>query len=105
MLVDYWATWCEPSKVDLAQLKELYARYGKNGFALIGVSLDNNAGDLNEYLGKNRLPWPQLFETGGLDSRLANEMGILTLPTMILVDDKGKVVNRNIHITELGNRN
>ncbi len=36
-----------------------------------------------------------------MDSRLANEMGILTLPTMILVDDKGKVVNRNIHITDL----
>ncbi len=101
VLIDYWATWCEPSKVDLAQLKEMYARYGKNGFTLIGVSLDNNFADLSDYLTKNRLPWPQLYETGGLDSRLANEMGILTLPTMILVDDKGKVVNRNIHITDL----
>jgi thiol-disulfide isomerase/thioredoxin len=103
VLVHYWATWCEPCKTDFAQLKELYARYGKSGFTLVGVNLDTNIADAGDYLSKNRLPWPQLWEQGGLDSRLANEMGILTLPTMILVDDKGKVINRNVHITELEN--
>jgi hypothetical protein len=65
------------------------------------VNLDANVADANDYLSKNHLPWSQLWEPGGLDSRLANEMGILTMPTMILVDDKGVVVNRNVHITEL----
>jgi TolA-binding protein/peroxiredoxin len=101
VLIHYWATWSEPCKVDIAQLKELHARYAKSGLVLMGVSLDNSAADLQDYLAKNRLPWPQLWEAGGQDSRLANEMGILPLPTMILVDDKGKVVNRNIHITEV----
>ena len=100
MLVHYWATWCEPCKTDFAQLKELYAKYGKGGFTLLGVNLDNNLSEATDYLSKNRLPWSQVWEQGGLDSRLANEMGILTLPTMILVDDKGKVINRNVHITE-----
>ncbi len=103
VLVHYWATWCEPCKTDFAQLKELQNRYGKAGFTLIGVNLDTNVNDALEYLSKNRLPWSQLWEPGGLDSRMANEMGILTLPTMILVDDKGKVINRNVHITELEN--
>ena len=53
------------------------------------------------FLKTNKVPWPQLFETGGLDSRFANSMGILTLPTMLLIDKQGKVVNRNIHVTEL----
>ena len=101
VLVHYWATWCEPCKVDLAQLKELQARYGKSGFTLIGVSLDSDKSALASYLKTNRLPWPQLCEPGGLDSRLANEMGILNLPTMILIDKKGKVANRNIHVTQL----
>jgi thiol-disulfide isomerase/thioredoxin len=101
VLIHYWATWSEPCKVDLAQLKELQARYGKSGLALLGVSVDANAADLNDYLAKNRLSWPQLWEPGGQDSRLAMEMGVFTMPTMILVDDKGKVVNRNIHITEV----
>jgi len=101
VLVHYWASWSEPCKADLAQLKELQGRYGRNGFELIGVSLDHNATDLANFLKTNRLPWPQLYEQGGLDSRLANELGILTLPTMILLDKQGKVINRNLHVTEL----
>lgn len=100
VLVHYWATWCEPCKTDLAQLKELQAKYGK-GFELVGVSLDSEQQELISYLQKNKLPWPQLYEPGGLDSRLANELGILTLPTMILIDEKGNVANRGVHITEL----
>lgn len=100
VLIQYWATWCEPAKIDLAQLKEVQAKYGKD-LAILGVSLDSKPEDLVDYLKQNRLPWPQIFEPGGLDSRLANEMGILTLPTMILVGKDGKVVNRGIHITEL----
>lgn len=100
VLIHYWATWCEPCKVDIASLKELQTKYGASGFAIIGVSLDTNRQVLDDYLAKNHLPWPQLFEPGGLDSRYANEMGILTLPTMILIDSDGKVVNRGVHISE-----
>jgi thiol-disulfide isomerase/thioredoxin len=101
VLVHYWTTLSEPCKVALAQLKEVQAKYGKDGFTLVGVSLDNDGQDLVTYLKRNRLPWPQLFEPGGLDSRYASEMGIILLPTMILIDDKGKVVNRGIDITEV----
>lgn len=101
VLIQYWATWCEPAIVDLAQLKEVQSQYGKDGLVIVGVSLDNKPEDLADYLRDHKLPWPQLFEPGGLDSRLANEMGILTLPTMILIGKDGKVVNRGVHITEL----
>ena len=49
----------------------------------------------------NRLSWERIFEEGGLDSRPANELGILTVPTMILLDKEGQVVNRNIQIVDL----
>jgi len=101
VLIQYWATWCEPALVDLAQLKEVQSMYAKDGLIIIGVSLDNKPEDLANYLKEHKIPWPQIFEPGGLDSRLANEMGILTLPTMILVGKDGKVVNRSVHITEL----
>ena len=101
VLVHYWATWCEPCKQDLQLIKDLQAKYGARGFTPIGVNLDNDAADVMAYLKTKPLAWPQVYEPGGLDSRLANEMGILTLPTMILIDSKGRVVNRNIHASEL----
>lgn len=101
VLIHYWATWCEPCKTDLAMIKEMQAKYGNRGLAIVGISLDSRKEELVEYLQRNRLAWPQIYEEGGLDSRLANSLGILTLPTMLLLDKQGRVVNRNIHVTEL----
>jgi hypothetical protein len=81
-------------------LKELWNKYGRQ-FAIIGISVDNNAKDLTAYLTENPLPWPQIFEQGGLDSRPANMLGIQSVPTMILVDQQGKVVSRNISAGDL----
>ena len=101
VLLQYWATWCEPCKQDMVELKKLQAKYGNRGFTLVGVSLDSDLPTLNEYVRANRISWTQLYEEGGLDSRLANELGILTLPTMLLIDKQGKVISRNIHVGEL----
>jgi thiol-disulfide isomerase/thioredoxin len=102
VLVHYWATWCEPCKQDLETIRGLQAKYGKDGFVPVGVNLDNTPAEVTAYLRANKsLPWAQVYEPGGLDGRLATELGILTLPTMILIDRDGKVVNRNIHAGEL----
>jgi thiol-disulfide isomerase/thioredoxin len=100
VLIQYWATWSSPAKADMATLKELWNKYGRS-FTVIGVCLDNDVKDLNAYLTENPLPWPQIYEPGGLDSRPANVLGILTVPTMILVDPQGKVVNRNLAIADV----
>jgi thiol-disulfide isomerase/thioredoxin len=101
VVVHYWSTWCEPCKEEFTVLKNLYAKYSAQGLRFVGVSLDSDQKKLTDYLRDNRLPWPQLHEEGGLDSRYANELGILTLPTMFLIDSSGKVVRRNIHAGEL----
>jgi thiol-disulfide isomerase/thioredoxin len=98
VLIHYWATWSEPCLADLSVLKNIQAKYARDRFAIVGVSLDGSKDDLRRYLAQNRLPWPQIYEQGGLDNRLANELGILTLPTMLLVDQRGRVINRNVHV-------
>ncbi len=100
VVVQYWATWCEPCKSDIVVLKDLLAKHGQS-LAVIGISLDASRKDLAGYLKRNRLPWPVIFEEGGLDSRPANDLGILTLPTMLLIDQQGKVVRHNIQVAEL----
>ncbi|HWA98536.1 MAG TPA: redoxin domain-containing protein, partial [Pirellulales bacterium] len=101
VLLHYWATWSTPCVNDLATLKELQAKYGRDGLVIIGISLDNQIQDLTNFLKTNKLPWTQIYEAGGLDSPLANALGILTLPSMLLIDKQGKVVNRNVHAGEL----
>ena len=97
----FWATWCEPCLEDMKDLKRLLAKYGSQGFTPIGVNLDADQATVSEFLTENRYPWPHIHETGGLDSRLANELGVLTLPIMLLIDRRGKVINRGLHAGEL----
>lgn len=101
VLVHYWATWCEPCKVDIAQIRELYAKYGPKKFAVVGISLDTDKNALAKFLAAKPIPWPQLHESGGLDGPLAEELGVLTLPTMLLLDAQGNVVDRNLVISDL----
>jgi thiol-disulfide isomerase/thioredoxin len=101
VLIQYWATNCEPCKADHSVLKDLHAKYGGPDFDVLGVNLDYSSDEALAYLKTKRLPWKQLYEPGGFDSRLANEVGVITLPLMLLVDRKGTVVNSSIQTAEL----
>jgi thiol-disulfide isomerase/thioredoxin len=99
VLVHYWATWCPLP--DMVMLRDIYAKKGGKDFEVIGVCLDANPLVAKQFLAQNKFPWKHICEPGGVDSRLANEMGVLTPPLMILVDQKGNVVNQNIHVQAL----
>jgi thiol-disulfide isomerase/thioredoxin len=101
VVIHWWSTDCEPCKVDLAQIRELQGRYGPKQLAVVGVALDGDKAKLAKFLQAKPIPWVQLHEPGGLDSRLAEEFGVLALPTMFLVDKDGNVVDRNVSITDL----
>ena len=101
VLIHYWATWADPCKPDLAAIKSLQAKYGSLGFYPVGINLDGDAKEATSYVRQEKLAWPQLYEAGGLDSPLATNLGVLTLPTMILVGKDGKVLNRNVNAGEL----
>jgi len=100
VLVHYWATWADTGLPDLATIKSVLGKYGKDFYA-VGVNLDNNSKEAIDYVRKEKLSWPQLYEQGGMDSPLATNLGVLTLPTMILVGKDGRVINRNINAGEL----
>jgi len=96
VLVAFWATWAAPAKRDLPDLAKLSAKYKAKGFEVIAINLDNEKADLDAFLKSTPLPWPVVFEPGGMESRLATDFGIISLPTMFLVEPDGKVSNRNL---------
>jgi len=100
VIVHYWTSWCEPCKTDMAILKDLVTRYGGK-LAIVGVNLDTRPEEMQAYLAEARLPWPQIHEQGGLESRPAVEYGIVTVPTTFLIDSQGRVVKRNVTGSEI----
>ncbi|MFP6672375.1 MAG: TlpA disulfide reductase family protein [Pirellulaceae bacterium] len=101
VLIHYWASWCQPCKEDLKVIQDAHKKYARAGFTPLGINLDHDRQAATRQLQATPLAWTQLHEMGGLDSRLANELGIMTLPTMLLVDQQGKVVSRNLHANDL----
>ena len=103
VLIHYWTTISAGWKQDMVLLRDFYSKKGgnDNNFEIIGVCLDDDPSAAKQYLAENKLPWKQIYEKGGLENRLANDMGVLTLPLMILVDTKGNVANQNVHVAEL----
>jgi thiol-disulfide isomerase/thioredoxin len=96
VLVVFWASWASPVKADLPGLIKAHEKYQRRGLEIIGVNLDNERADLDAFLKANPMVWPQIFEGGGMETRLAIEYGITSVPTMFLIDAEGRVVNRNL---------
>lgn len=104
VLVVYWASWSQQFNTDVAVLRALYEQYADRGLQIVGVNLDQQAADMTEFARQNRVTWPNIFQPGGLDAPLAQEYGILTVPTMLLVDRSGRVVSNNLTVNDLKER-
>lgn len=101
VLVIFWSTWCKPCTEDLPQIISLYNQYRRNGFEVVGVNLDTTTDLVQPYLTEHKVPWPHIHEPGGLDSGPGKAFGIISLPTMFLVDKTGTVVSRSTSVQEL----
>lgn len=89
LVVVYWATWCKPCTEDLPALKELYAANKAQGMEVLGVNVDTPDGPIKEYLTEYKVPWPHIAELKGMDCPQAINYGILSVPTMFVVDRTG----------------
>jgi thiol-disulfide isomerase/thioredoxin len=101
LLVVFWSTWCKPCTEDLPQILELYKQYRSSGFEIVGINLDVTTDPIAGYLKEHKVTWQQVYEPGGLDSRPAREFGIISLPTMFVIDKTGKTIASNIAVDEL----
>ena len=102
VIVDFFASWCEPCLTDMPHLKEQFAKYQDRGLAVIAISLDTDAQALDKYLQQAELPWPVIHDNAEdpLD-RLQMKFGVLHLPTVLLLNKAGAVVSLEARGAEL----
>ncbi|MFK7820319.1 MAG: redoxin domain-containing protein [Planctomycetaceae bacterium] len=100
-LVVFWTTWCRPCTAELPRLKQLHAKYQRNGFEILGVNLDSPGAPIDAYLRQHKPTWNHLKDPQGMQGPLGQEFGIISVPTMFLVDKAGKVIARTISVGDL----
>ena len=102
VLVDFWATWCGPCIAELPNVKKNYELYHDKGFDVVGISLDQDRGRLEEFVKKEGNPWVTIHDGAWNDNAVATHYGVMGIPTVILVDKEGKVVSTRARGPELG---
>jgi hypothetical protein len=101
VIVYYWAAWNNQAVGDFAKLKLLLETYGKKGVELVCINLDNTVEDAKGFLSRSPAPGTQLYQAGGLESKLATSYGVTVLPNVFVIDRQGKMANRKIQINSL----
>jgi thiol-disulfide isomerase/thioredoxin len=100
VLVDFWASWRQSCASDVPKLKKLYDLYHDKDFEIIGIACDYRREDVARFVKLYELPWPTVYADKG-PSPTFEYYGILTFPTMILLDKDGKVIELNVTTDEL----
>lgn len=93
VLLDFWAVWCGPCLGEIPRIKAVYEKYGDAGFEVIGVSLDEDAAVLREFIKEQEMPWRQIFDGQGWSGHLVQQYGVRSIPAPFLIDREGKVIS------------
>ncbi len=92
VMVNFWATWCGPCRVEMPHLNRLYDKYRNSGFVLLGVNIDEEPRKAADLAAKLGLRFPVLFDAEKKVSRLYD---LSAMPSTVLIDRDGRV--RYIH--------
>ncbi len=89
LLLDFWATWCGPCKMEVPHLKDLHARYNGKGLRIVGVALDQQGEKaVRPFVEKHEIPFLSLLGTNEVVQAYGN---IRAIPTTFLIDKKGNI--------------
>jgi len=92
VLVNFWASWCNPCRQELPLLNKIFMQYRAAGFTLLAVSVDDNRKNAEGMLKQLALKFPTLFDG---NKNVAKLYGVDTMPATLLIDRDGRV--RYVH--------
>ena len=103
-LLDFWAAWCRPCRVENPNLVRLYKKYNQNGFDIIGVSLDRTKEQWEQAIEDDNLLWTQVSNLSFWNDPVARRYSIRAIPQSYLIDNTGTVIGKNLRGNDLEER-
>lgn len=92
VLIDFWASWCKPCRVENPKVVRMYNEYKPQGFEIYGVSLDRDKGKWVDAIKQDGLTWPQVSDLQFWNSAAAQLYNVSSIPHTVLVDREGKII-------------
>lgn len=96
VLIDFWASWCKPCRMENPNVKRVYDQYKAKGFEILGVSLDREKGAWTQAIAQDGLPWKHVSDLAFWNNAAAQQYGVSSIPYTVLVDKDGKVLGKNL---------
>ncbi len=93
VLVNFWATWCEPCEREMPAMERLYQALPREDFELIAVAIDGKEEDVQTFQDRYRLSFPILLD---LDQAVYSSYQTMGVPETLLLDREGRIVERYV---------
>lgn len=97
VVIDFWASWCNPCRKAIPALKTFYSEASSKGVEIISVSIDKKEADWVKADLAEALPWYSFLDRKGL----ADAYNVKAIPAMFLLDGQGKVVAENVSLEQI----
>jgi peroxiredoxin len=104
VLLDFWAAWCRPCRMENPNIVDNYKKYSKDGFEVFQVSLDQTKEDWVKAIKDDGLNWIHVSDLQYWQSAAARQYNISAIPASFLLDKDGKVIATNLRGPALGEK-
>jgi cytochrome c biogenesis protein CcmG, thiol:disulfide interchange protein DsbE len=98
VLLDFWATWCDPCREEIPHFIELQNQYGDRGLQIIGVSMDDGPEPVRDYYQRFQMNYPVVMGNAKIGELYG---GVLGLPIAFVIERGGRIYARHIGATDI----
>ncbi|NQY09196.1 MAG: AhpC/TSA family protein [Flavobacteriales bacterium] len=104
VLVDFWASWCRPCRMESPNLVRLYNQFNSSGFEIYSVSLDKNKNSWLQAIQQDQLNWIHVSELAYWNTSVVKTYGFSGIPFTVLLDRDGKIIGKNLRGAQLAQK-